>query len=156
MQTEAYKSVLEQMLVQHVFPEFSSLMGHIRAKLHGDSELPIRVDSVVSLCSFVKACEDLDEMKPVLPQLLSGVVLAQIPNFAAAFWKCMNTAEEEDEADDDSGTFAVGCLSAISTVLDSSDVKASRVLIATRSEGTEAREFHNQNQFNIHRLVFEE
>ncbi|CAH1436140.1 unnamed protein product [Lactuca virosa] len=129
MQTEAYKSVLEQMLVQHVFPEFSSLMGHIRAKLHGFQYVLTRLFHCVLSLKHVKA---------------------------AAFWKCMNTAEEEDEADDDSGTFAVGCLSAISTVLDSSDVKASRVLIATRSEGTEAREFHNQNQFNIHRLVFEE
>ncbi|GKD40583.1 importin beta-like SAD2, partial [Tanacetum coccineum] len=31
-QTEPYKSELESMLVQHVFPEFNSPVGHIRAK----------------------------------------------------------------------------------------------------------------------------
>lgn len=33
-QTEPYKSELENMLVQHVFPEFSSTLGHLRAKVH--------------------------------------------------------------------------------------------------------------------------
>lgn len=32
-QTEPYKSELERMLVQHVFPEFSSPVGHLRAKV---------------------------------------------------------------------------------------------------------------------------
>jgi hypothetical protein len=32
-QTEPYKSQLERMLVQHVFPEFSSPVGHLRAKV---------------------------------------------------------------------------------------------------------------------------
>ena len=32
-QTEPYKSELERMLVQHVFPEFNSPMGHLRAKV---------------------------------------------------------------------------------------------------------------------------
>ena len=32
-QTEPYKSELERMLVQHVFPEFSSPAGHLRAKV---------------------------------------------------------------------------------------------------------------------------
>lgn len=32
-QTEPYKSELERMLVQHVFPEFSSPSGHLRAKV---------------------------------------------------------------------------------------------------------------------------
>ena len=32
-QTEPYKSELEHMLVQHVFPEFNSPVGHIRAKV---------------------------------------------------------------------------------------------------------------------------
>lgn len=34
-QTEPYKSELEHMLVQHVFPEFSSPVGHLRAKVCG-------------------------------------------------------------------------------------------------------------------------
>jgi len=33
-QTDPYKSELERMLVQHVFPEFSSPAGHLRAKVH--------------------------------------------------------------------------------------------------------------------------
>lgn len=32
-QTEPYKSQLEHMLVTHVYPEFSSPMGHLRAKV---------------------------------------------------------------------------------------------------------------------------
>lgn len=32
-QTEPYKSELERMLVQHVFPEFTSPVGHLRAKV---------------------------------------------------------------------------------------------------------------------------
>lgn len=38
---------------------------------------------------------------------------------AAAFWRCMNTAEAEDEADDPGALAAVGCLRAISTILES-------------------------------------
>jgi hypothetical protein len=84
-QTEPYKSELENMLVQHVFPEFSSPAGHLRAKaawvagqyanidfsdqsnfskaLHCvisgmcDLELPVRVDSVFALRSFIEACK---------------------------------------------------------------------------------------------------
>jgi hypothetical protein len=33
-QTEPYKSELERMLVQHVFPEFNSPVGHLRAKVY--------------------------------------------------------------------------------------------------------------------------
>ena len=32
-QTEPYKSELEHMLTQHVFPEFRSPVGHLRAKV---------------------------------------------------------------------------------------------------------------------------
>jgi importin-7 len=32
-QTDPYKSELERMLVQHVFPEFNSPVGHLRAKV---------------------------------------------------------------------------------------------------------------------------
>lgn len=38
---------------------------------------------------------------------------------AAAFWRCMNTAEADDEADDPGALAAVGCLRAISTILES-------------------------------------
>ncbi|CAL5416895.1 hypothetical protein CsSME_00034259 [Camellia sinensis var. sinensis] len=176
-QTEPYKSELERMLVQHVFPEFSSPVGHLRAKaawvagqyahinfldpnnfrkaLHSvvagmrDPELPVRVDSVFALRSFVEACKDLSEIRPILPQLLdeffklmnevenedlvftletivdkfgeemAPYALGLCQNLAAAFWKCMNTAEADDEADDPGALAAVGCLRAISTILES-------------------------------------
>ncbi|XP_017418341.1 importin beta-like SAD2 isoform X2 [Vigna angularis] len=176
-QTEPYKSELERMLVQHVFPEFSSPVGHLRAKAAWvagqyahinfsdqnnfrkalqcvvsrmqDSELPVRVDSVFALRSFIEACKDLNEIRPILPQLLdeffklmnevenedlvftletivdkfgeemAPYALGLCQNLAAAFWRCMNTAEAEDEADDPGALAAVGCLRAISTILES-------------------------------------
>ncbi|XP_050214915.1 importin beta-like SAD2 isoform X2 [Mercurialis annua] len=176
-QTEPYKSELEHMLVQHVFPEFSSPAGHLRAKaawvagqyahinfsdqnnfrkaLHSvvsglrDPELPVRVDSVFALRSFIEACKDLNELRPILPQLLdeffklmnevenedlvftletivdkfgeemAPYALGLCQNLAAAFWRCMNTAEADDEADDTGALAAVGCLRAISTILES-------------------------------------
>ncbi|KAL5781974.1 hypothetical protein ACOSP7_007003 [Xanthoceras sorbifolium] len=176
-QTEPYKSELEHMLVQHVFPEFSSPVGHLRAKaawvagqyahisfsdqnnfrkaLHSvvaglrDPELPVRVDSVFALRSFVEACRDLNEIRPILPDLLdeffklmnevenedlvftletivdkfgeemAPYALGLCQNLAAAFWRCMNTAEADEEADDPGALAAVGCLRAISTILES-------------------------------------
>ncbi|XP_027365249.1 importin beta-like SAD2 isoform X2 [Abrus precatorius] len=176
-QTEPYKSELERMLVQHVFPEFGSPVGHLRAKaawvagqyahisfsdqnnfrkalqcvvcgMH-DPELPVRIDSVFALRSFVEACKDLNEIRPILPQLLdeffklmnevenedlvftletivdkfgeemAPYALGLCQNLAAAFWRCMNTAEVDDEADDPGALAAVGCLRAISTILES-------------------------------------
>lgn len=176
-QTEPYKSQLEQMLVQHVFPEFRSQVGHLRAKaawvagqyasinfadqrnfsaaLHSvvaglrDSELPVRVDSVFALRSFVEACKDLNEIRPILPQLLdeffklmnevenedlvftletivdkfgeemAPYALGLCQNLAAAFWKCMQSAEAEEDLDESGALAAVGCLRAISTILES-------------------------------------
>ncbi|KAL3507176.1 hypothetical protein ACH5RR_032558 [Cinchona calisaya] len=176
-QTEPYKSELERMLVQHVFLEFRSPVGHLRAKaawvagqyahinfsdpnnfrnaLHSvvagmrDPELPVRIDSVFALRSFVEACKDLDEIRPILPQLLdeffklmnevenedlvftletivdkfgeemAPYALGLCQNLAAAFWKCLNTAEADDEGDDPGALAAVGCLRAISTILES-------------------------------------
>jgi hypothetical protein len=105
-QTDPYKSELERMLVQHVFPEFSSRVGHLRAKaawvagqyahinfsdpnnfrqaMHcivsgmRDPDLPVRVDSVFALRSFVEACKDLDEIRPILPQLLDGMKIVTL------------------------------------------------------------------------------
>ncbi|CAN4120945.1 unnamed protein product [Withania somnifera] len=176
-QTEPYKSELERMLVQHVFPEFSSPVGHLRAKAAWvagqyahinfsdpnnfrkalqcvvtgmrDPDLPVRVDSVFALRSFIEACKDLDEVRPILPQLLdeffklmnevenedlvftletivdkfgeemAPYALGLCQNLAAAFWKCINSAETEEEADDPGALAAVGCLRAISTILES-------------------------------------
>ncbi|GJT09582.1 importin beta-like SAD2 [Tanacetum coccineum] len=111
-QTEPYKSDLERMLVQYVFPEFSSPSGHLRAKaawvagqyaqinfsdpnnfrkalqsvIAGmcDPELPVRVDSVFALRAFVEACKDLSEIRQILPQLLDE------------FFMLMNEVENED------------------------------------------------------------
>lgn len=176
-QTEPYKSELEHMLVQHVFPEFRSPVGHLRAKaawvagqyahinfsdqnnfrqaLHSvvsglrDPDLPVRVDSVFALRSFVEASKDLNEIRPILPDLLDeffklmnevenedlvftletivdkfGEEMAPYAfglcqNLAAAFWKCMNAAEADEEGDDPGALAAVGCLRAISTILES-------------------------------------
>nr|BAH19493.1 AT3G59020 [Arabidopsis thaliana] len=176
-QTEPYKSELENMLVQHVFPEFSSPAGHLRAKaawvagqyanidfsdqsnfskaLHCvisgmcDLELPVRVDSVFALRSFIEACKDLDEIRPVLPQLLdeffklmkevenedlaftletivykfgeeiSPYALGLCQNLTSAFWRCIDTDNGDDETDDAGALAAVGCLRAISTILES-------------------------------------
>ncbi|KAJ0261946.1 Importin beta-like SAD2 [Hirschfeldia incana] len=176
-QTDPYKSELEHMLVQHIFPEFNSPAGHLRAKaawvagqyaytnfsdqnnfrkaLHSvvsgmrDPDLPVRVDSVFALRSFVEACEDLNEIRPILPQLLDeffklmnevenedlvftletivdkfGEEMAPYAfglcqNLAAAFWRCLNTSEASDDSDDMGALAAVGCLRAISTILES-------------------------------------
>ncbi|KAF0929516.1 hypothetical protein E2562_021766 [Oryza meyeriana var. granulata] len=176
-QTDPYKAELERMLVQHVFPEFNSQVGHLRAKaawvagqyahisfsdqdnfrkaMHcivsgmRDPDLPVRVDSVFALRSFVEACKDLNEIRPILPQLLdeffklmnevenedlvftletivdkfgeemAPYALGLCQNLAAAFWRCMSSQEADDEADDSGALAAVGCLRAISTILES-------------------------------------
>lgn len=176
-QTEPYKSELERMLVQHVFPEFTSPVGYLRAKaawvagqyaytnfsdqnnfrsaLHcivsglKDPELPVRVDSIFALRPFVEACKDLDELRPLLPQLLDDFfklmnevenedlvftletivdkfgeemapyAIGLCQNLASAFWRCLNASEADDEGDDSGALAAVGCLRAISTILES-------------------------------------
>ncbi|EPS68871.1 hypothetical protein M569_05897, partial [Genlisea aurea] len=176
-QTEPYTSALERILVQHVFPEFGSPVGHLRAKaawvagqyahinfsdpnnfrvalrsvvagMH-DRELPVRVDSVFALRSFVEACSDLSEIRPILPQLIDDFfrLMNEVENedlvftletivdkfgeeivpyarelcqkLAEAFWKCMDAAEKDEEGDDPGALAAVGCLRAISTILES-------------------------------------
>ncbi|MBA0871134.1 hypothetical protein Goshw_021620 [Gossypium schwendimanii] len=162
-QTEPYKSELEHMLMQHVFPEFQSPVGHLRAKaawvagqyahinfsdqnnfrqaLHSivsglrDAELPVRVDSVFALRSFVEACREifklmnevenedlvftLETIVDKFGEEMAPYALGLCQNLAAAFWRCMNTAEADDEADDPGALAAVGCLRAISTILES-------------------------------------
>ncbi|CAA6667948.1 unnamed protein product [Spirodela intermedia] len=176
-QTEPYKSELEHMLVQHVFPEFDSHVGHLRAKaawvagqyayinfsdknnfrraLHSviaglrDPELPVRVDSVFALRFFIDACKDLNEIRSILPQLLdeffklmnevenedlvftletivdkfgeemAPYAIGLCQNLAAAFWRCMDNSEGDDESDNPGALAAAGCLRAISTILES-------------------------------------
>jgi len=173
--TIPYKHALEDMLVAHVFPEFQSPVGHIRAKaawvsgqyadiefknpqhfvgllqciVRGlrDPELPVRVDSVVALRNFVDASQDLNEIRAILPQLLDELfrlmnevenedlvftletivekfgeeiapfALGLCQNLTAAFWKCLGDDAEED--DDVGALAAVGCLRAISTIMES-------------------------------------
>ncbi|KAG1331571.1 Importin beta-like SAD2 [Cocos nucifera] len=142
-QTEPYKSELERMLVQHVFPEFTSCVGHLRAKgIFQKKSLPFP--------SHRKAKNPyLNEIRPILPQLLdeffklmnevenedlvftletivdkfgeemAPYAIGLCQNLAAAFWRCMDTSEADDEADDSGALAAVGCLRAVSTILES-------------------------------------
>ncbi|KAJ0988973.1 hypothetical protein J5N97_007329 [Dioscorea zingiberensis] len=172
-QTECYKSELELMLVRNVFPEFKSHIGHLRAKaawvagqyahfnfsdqnnFHQafhcvilglrDSQLPVRVDSVLALRSFIEACKDLSAIRPILPQLLDEIFklmndienedlvltleaivvkfgeemapysIGLCHNLAASFWRLLDTSE----ADGPGALAAIGCLRAISTILES-------------------------------------
>eukprot|EP00899_Mesostigma_viride_P026574 jgi/Mesvir1/7100/Mv09206-RA.2 len=170
-----YKHSLEAMLELQVLPEFQNPEGHLRAKacwLAGqyadipfqnhatftsllgnvmnclrDPELPVRVDAVVALRAFVDASQDLNELRPILPQLLdeffklmnevenedlvftletivdkfgeeiAPYALGLTQNLTAAFWRCIASEEEDDM---DVGMLAaVGCLRAIATILDS-------------------------------------
>ncbi|THU49261.1 hypothetical protein C4D60_Mb06t07690 [Musa balbisiana] len=233
-QTEPYKSGLERMLVQHVLPEFTSPIGHLRAKRRGkrqeetvekrrrikrwirrilgmrpvasngwtsgegwaqigvvqlltehctsgatkpealnigdiilvaawvagqyahinfldqnnfrsvfhcvvsglrDPELPVRVDSVFALRSFVEACKEffklmnevenedlvftLETIVDKFGEEMAPYAFGLCQNLAAAFWRCLDASESDDEADDAGALAAVGCLRAISTILES-------------------------------------
>ena len=47
------------------------------------------------------------------------VFLTLLFSQAAAFWRCLNTSEAGDDSDDMGALAAVGCLRAISTILES-------------------------------------
>ena len=126
---------------------FLTLMQLVLGRLQ-DPELPVKVDAVVALRNFIEAVVDLDTVRPVLPTLLDEFfkLMSQIENedlvmtlesivekfgdeispyafglcqnLAAAFWKLSQTGGDED--DDEMGALAaVGCLRAISTILES-------------------------------------
>ncbi|KAM0935786.1 putative importin-beta domain, armadillo-like helical [Dioscorea sansibarensis] len=172
-QTEPYKSELELMLVRHVFPEFASHLGHLRGKaawvagryadikfsdqnnfrkaFHcvvlglNDPELPVRVDSVFALQFFIEACEELNEILPILPQLLDEIfklmndvenedlvlcletifvkfggemgpyAVGLCQNLSSMCWRCL----ERFKADGPGSLGALGCLHAISVILES-------------------------------------
>ncbi|CAI8606518.1 unnamed protein product [Vicia faba] len=113
-----------------------------------DSELPVRVDSVFALCSFIEACKDLNEfvlfflsflmffklmnevenedlvftLETIVDKFgeeMAPYALGLCQNLAAAFWRCMNSAEADDETDDPGALAVVGCLRAIRTILES-------------------------------------
>ncbi|KAJ8559645.1 hypothetical protein K7X08_003703 [Anisodus acutangulus] len=111
-----------------------------------DPGLHVRVEFVFALRLFVEACKYLNEIQPILPQLLDDFfklmnevenedlvftleiivdkfgeemapyALGLCQNLAAAFWKCINMAEEGDDL---GALAAVGCLRAISIILES-------------------------------------
>ncbi|KAK8960329.1 hypothetical protein KSP40_PGU015226 [Platanthera guangdongensis] len=139
---------------QYAYTNFSD-QNNFRSALHcivsglKDPELPVRVDSIFALRPFVEACKDLDELRPMLPQLLDDFfklmnevenedlvftletivdkfgeemapyAIGLCQNLAAAFWRCLNASEADDEGDDSGALAAVGCLRAISTILES-------------------------------------
>ncbi|KAG6514489.1 hypothetical protein ZIOFF_024849 [Zingiber officinale] len=160
---EPYKLELERMLIQHVLPEFTSPVGHLRAKAawvagqyaninfsdqnnfrrvfhcviagFKDPELPVRVDSVFALRAFVEACveffklmnevenEDLvltlETIVDRFGEEMAPYAIGLCQNLASAFWRCLDSSESDDDADDSGALAAVGCLRAISTILES-------------------------------------
>ncbi|OEL15220.1 Importin beta-like SAD2 [Dichanthelium oligosanthes] len=151
-QTDPYKDELERMLVQHVFPEFSSHVGHLRAKAAWVAGQYAHI-KFSDQNNFRKAMHcviaDLDEIRPILPQLLDEFfkLMSEVENedlvftletivdrfgeemapyalglcqsLATAFWRCMASSESDEEAEDTGALAAVGCLRAISTILES-------------------------------------
>ena len=113
-----------------------------------DPEIPVKVDAVIALGSFVEAADDISQLTPILPQLLdeffklmneiesedlvftletivekfgeeiAPYALGLTQNLCAAFWKL--DANEDDKDDDDMGgaLASVGCLRAIATILE--------------------------------------
>ena len=156
---KGYKESLEDMLVAHVLPSFQSPHGNLRAKACWtaaqfadikfnnpenfvnlfwnvcnclkDPDLPVKVEAVCSLRAFIDHSEDLETLKPILPQLLdeffkimdqvesedivytletitekfgeeiAPYALGMTTNLAQAYWKCIKEAEERANAEDD-------------------------------------------------------
>jgi hypothetical protein len=64
---------------QNFMALFSNVVGALK-----DPDLPVKVDAVVALGSFVEASQDISQLRPILPQLLDE------------FFKLMNEVESED------------------------------------------------------------
>lgn len=109
--------------------QFCSLFERVMRSL-ADPDLPVRVDAVVALRSFVDALADLDILKPLLPRLLDSIfgLMAEVDNedliftleaivekfgddiapyavnmarqLTEAFYKYANAAEDSDNDDD--------------------------------------------------------
>ena len=175
--TPGYMEQLEPMLTAHVLPSFQSPHGHVRAKAAWcagvyaeidftnpqnfmalfagvvnclkDPDLPVKVDAIVSLGSFVETTDDISQIRPILPQLLdeffalmneveseemvftletivekfgeeiAPYAMGMTQNLVAAFWK-LNGSQDQTDEDDFTGALAsVGCLRAIATILES-------------------------------------
>jgi len=173
-ETKGYKESLEPLLVQHIVPQFGNANGYIRAKacwIAGsyadvefknpnnflqlfhltlaamrDPELPVRVDALVAIRSFVEQTEDLEVLRPVLPQILTNFfnVMGEVENedlvftletiverfgeeiapyalgltqsLAQAFWKC-HGADDDAEADEDDGTSGMAAIGCIRAII---------------------------------------
>nr|GMD85470.1 importin beta-like SAD2 [Ipomoea batatas] len=131
-QTEPYKSQLEHMLVQHVFPEFSSPMGHLRAKFshlsclllifscHSNTLSKIGISEFFKLMNEVENEDLVFTLETIVDKFgeeMAPYALGLCQNLAAAFWKCINIAESDEKGDDPGALAAVGCLRAIGTIL---------------------------------------
>lgn len=128
---------------RNFFTLFESVVNAMK-----DPELPVRVEAVVALGLFIQETEDVSALKAILPQLLDDFfklmnevesedvvytletitekfgediapfALGMTQNLAAAFWKVLQDSESKE--DDDYGVMAsMGCLRAMSTILES-------------------------------------
>ena len=131
-----YAEQLENMLVQHILPEFANPRGHLRAKAcwvagmyadiefadsrHftalmqcvierlGDPELPVKVDGVVALRCFVEAAVDVAPLRAILHALLNALfaLMAEVENEDLIF-----TVEAiVEKFGDEMAPFAVGLI----------------------------------------------
>lgn len=59
--------------IQFANREHFNLAFHSVVRLLSDPDLPVRVDAVVALRSFIEAsADDLELLRPLIPQLLNG------------------------------------------------------------------------------------
>ena len=65
-QTEPYKLQLEQMLVQHVYPEFKSPVGHLRAKVHTLAFTTMTYHKIEGKESTIPLCFSLFPQMPLV------------------------------------------------------------------------------------------
>ncbi|KAJ8560245.1 hypothetical protein K7X08_004303 [Anisodus acutangulus] len=108
----------------HVLDEFFELMNEVEIEY-----LVFTLETIVDKFG--------EEMAPY--------ALGLCQNLAAAFWKCINMAEADEEGDDPGAFAAVGCLRAISTILESMREALERVskenldlLVANKDQVAEA------------------
>uniref|UniRef100_A0A7S0V0E3 Importin N-terminal domain-containing protein n=1 Tax=Polytomella parva TaxID=51329 RepID=A0A7S0V0E3_9CHLO len=102
-----------------------------------DNDLPVKMDAVVALRSFMEEINDSSQVEPIVPQLLTTIfglmdtvdnedvvftleaiveklsdrivpyALQMTQQLAAAFWKYISSSETEDDADDDSASVGI-------------------------------------------------
>jgi len=175
--SKKYSGSIEPLLLQHVLPNFASVSGHVRAKACwvsgyladadfsdnrafkqlfqavvqalNDSELPVRVDALVALRSYVEEVDDVNELKPIIEQVMkelfnllhevdtediiftleaivekfgeeiSPFALQLLEQLVSAFWKLIQSEDEHDTESEMGALASVGCLRAMSTIMDS-------------------------------------